>query len=194
MMKLRERKGCERDERDGERDERDGERKRERPRKVHERDGGKEWAVYKRREMKKSVKEGLRDDEVVVYKRRKVRDGPLSDDDLGGKKMRYIKDLEMESSAQVEKEDGFDGIERDVERDDQVGKENKVLRLVPKRAAMKKAEIMIKSCHGLLDGTGSRNLGTKLKRTTERDHGEKEGKRSLRGKNKEVCFVLVFVI
>ena len=59
MMKLRERKGCERDERDGERDERDGERKRERPIKVHERDGGKEWAVYKRREMKKSVKEGL---------------------------------------------------------------------------------------------------------------------------------------
>ncbi|KAL1804138.1 hypothetical protein ACET3Z_032785 [Daucus carota] len=186
MMKLRERKGCERDERDGERDERDGERKRERPIKVHERDGGKEWAVYKRREMKKSVKEGLGDDEVVVYKRRKVRDGPPSDDDLGGKKMRYIKDLEMESSAQVEKEDGFDGIEREIARDDQVGKENKVLRLVPKRAAMKKAEILIKSCHGLLDGTGSRNLGTKLKRTTERDHGEKGGKRSLRGKIKEV--------
>lgn len=172
--------------------------------------------VYKRRKVKEIVKSDERFD-FVVKKTKSINDLMIDDYRIvnGNGRVRtsdhveqYDDEGDIQGVLEKEKNNEFVGIDENNfngnggNKKDQMARKSEGvlgdnLRLVPKRAAMVKAENFIKQCLVSNDSSHSRGILGKVKKNKEGSdkkskQGDKvvkdDGKRSTRGKDKVVCF------
>ncbi|KAK1403173.1 hypothetical protein POM88_002778 [Heracleum sosnowskyi] len=193
-MKRKSRKGSKRVEKDDHEDHQDDEKK-----KIDVDQNKIDHELVKSDVKDLREKGKVKNDDIVVYKRRKVKEIVKSDErfDFVVKKVKSINDLMVGDEKIVNGMimNGNGGSEKDEMVRENEGVLGDNIRLVPKRAAMVKAENFIKKCLGGDDATISRRIvgkgkkgkeksEPKSKEMSERNRVEKDGKRSNRGKDK----------